>query len=338
MPSLNSIVKVSITKTTITLQTRNFNKAVFVYEHTAFAGDIKEYTSIEAVLVDFAIDTPAYKFASGAFAQDVQPSSILIGKKLASESWVDNLTKLNRNEKQWFFYLPYSLAEADIADVSTMIGLLDKAMIVPHAGTSDIAIAEAIKDGLYPRVIAVAYGVNDKAKFLGGLWARCGLATVGSSIWAYKQIKGLLPTTYSEADELALKEAQSNIFTSIAGVNVTYGDFKTGIGEYFDVDIGVVWLKARLQESVFLVFLSNEKVAYRNDGVAAIETAVKIVLDEAVKNGLLTDDPAPKTKVPDVNTLTPQQRDSRILPSVEFNGQLAGAIQYVDGIVGKISA
>ena len=95
MPSLNSIVKVSITKTTITLQTRDFNRAVFVYEHTAFPENIKEYANIEAVLEDFAVNTPAYKFAAGAFAQDIQPSSILIGKKAAADSWTTTLQTLH---------------------------------------------------------------------------------------------------------------------------------------------------------------------------------------------------------------------------------------------------
>lgn len=344
MPSLNSIVKVSITKTTITLQTRDFNRAVFVYEHTAFPENIKEYANIEAVLEDFAVNTPAYKFAAGAFAQDIQPSSILIGKKAAANSWTTTLQTLARDEKRWFYFIPGAAGATDgvtVSDIPTLaeaIGLLDKAMIVGHEGTTDIAIPQAIKAGLYPRVLAIAHGDNDPAKFLGAVWARCGLSAVGSSVWAYKQVKGILPTTYSASDEADLLGANSNIFTSIAGVNVTYGNFKSGIGEWFDVDVGIVWLKARIQESVFLVLLSNEKVAYRNDGVAAIETAVKVVLDEAVKNGLLTNDPAPKTKVPDVNELTAQQRDSRILPSVEFSAQLAGAIQYVDGIVGKISA
>lgn len=338
MPSLNSIVKVSITKTTITLQTRDFNRAVFVYEHTAFPENIKEYANIEAVLEDFAVNTPAYKFAAGAFAQDIQPSSILIGKKAAADSWTTTLQTLARDEKRWFYFIPNAIAVANIPTLAEAIGLLDKAMIVGHKGITDIAIPKAIKAGLYPRVLSIAYGDNDPAKFLGAVWARCGLSTVGSSVWAYKQVKGILPTTYSASDESDLLGANSNIFTSIAGVNVTYGNFKSGIGEWFDVDVGIVWLKARIQESVFLVLLSNEKVAYRNDGVAAIETAVKVVLDEAVKNGLLTNDPAPKTKVPDVNELTAQQRDSRILPSVEFSAQLAGAIQYVDGIVGKISA
>ena len=344
MPSLNSIVKVSITKTTITLQTRDFNRAVFVYEHTAFPENIKEYANIEAVLEDFAVNTPAYKFAAGAFAQDIQPSSILIGKKAAADSWTTTLQTLARDEKRWFYFIPGAAGSAggvtvsDIPTLAKAIGLLDKAMIIGHKGVADIAIPKAIKAGLYPRVLAIAHGDNDPAKFLGAVWARCGLSAVGSSVWAYKQVKGILPTTYSASAETDLLDANSNIFTSIAGVNVTYGNFKSGIGEWFDVDVGIVWLKARIQESVFLVLLSNEKVAYRNDGVAAIETAVKVVLDEAVKNGLLTNDPAPKTKVPDVNELTAQQRDSRILPSVEFSAQLAGAIQYVDGIVGKISA
>lgn len=52
----------------------------------------------------------------------------------------------------------------------------------------------------------------------------------------------------------------------------------------------------------------------------------------------MADSPAPVVSVPNVLNISSAVRATRVLPDVTFTARLAGAIMYVDGITGTVTA
>jgi hypothetical protein len=102
--------------------------------------------------------------------------------------------------------------------------------------------------------------------------------------------------------------------------------------------IGVFWLKARIQEGIWFQQINSKKISYTSKGAAVIEGEIRRVLAEGIQVGLLADSPAPVVSVPNVLNISSAVRATRVLPDVTFTARLAGAIMYVDGITGTVTA
>jgi hypothetical protein len=98
------------------------------------------------------------------------------------------------------------------------------------------------------------------------------------------------------------------------------------------------WLKARIQEGIWFQQINSKKIGYTSKGAAVIEGEIRRVLAEGIQVGGLADSPAPVVSVPNVLNISPAVRATRVLPDVTFTARLAGAIMYVDGITGTVTA
>ena len=109
-------------------------------------------------------------------------------------------------------------------------------------------------------------------------------------------------------------------------------------GEYFDVVRGIDWLYATLQTSVVNAIRALKKLPYTRAGAQAIFAALQNPLNAATKppNQFLSPDNMPVVSVPDVLTLDPSVRQTRVLPNVTFTAQLSGAI-HATNIAGTVS-
>ena len=100
-------------------------------------------------------------------------------------------------------------------------------------------------------------------------------------------------------------------------------------GEFIDVIIGVDFIHARMQESIYSRLVNLKKVPYTNQGVDIIVNGMEGVLTRAVNQGILAADPAPTVTKPNVREIPFNDRALRQLPDLFFNGVLAGAIHRV---------
>lgn len=81
MSQLDQTVQVNISRETTAVARAAFNVPCFVSSHTAFSPRTKEYTSLEAVAVDFSTNSSAYIAASRYFGQERRPPKIVIGRR-----------------------------------------------------------------------------------------------------------------------------------------------------------------------------------------------------------------------------------------------------------------
>jgi hypothetical protein len=80
MATLNDIVQVTITSEVSAVQQAGFGVPLILSHSAAWVERVREYASLAAVQVDFAVSTPEYKQASRVFGQNPRPPKLLVGR------------------------------------------------------------------------------------------------------------------------------------------------------------------------------------------------------------------------------------------------------------------
>jgi uncharacterized protein DUF3383 len=205
--------------------------------------------------------------------------------------------------------------------------------IVDSGQTSDLAsdlVAAAYTRtwGLYKESFPMQYPAVS--------WlARSLVLNPGSYTEAYMTLPGITADVLRPAHFNTIHNKNTSTYTSIGGQNVTF-EGKTPAGEFGDIPRFIDWLHARIQEAVFAVLASNDKVPYTDAGVEMVAGAVRAVLRQGVQVGGLRADPAPLVTAPLVADIDIADRANRLLPDINFSAELAGAIHRVV-IRGKVT-
>ena len=123
-------------------------------------------------------------------------------------------------------------------------------------------------------------------------------------------------------------------YATVSGVDVTE-EGKVASGEFIDIIIGIDWIQANLQATVFGALVSQGKLPYDDSGIQAVKSLVNGVLVQAAAMGILQADSIVVT-VPKYADIPVADRNSRNLPDVKFTALLQGAVQTVQ-IRGTVS-
>ncbi len=157
----------------------------------------------------------------------------------------------------------------------------------------------------------------------------------GSETVKFKTLTGITPTKHSATQRTAMVNKAVNFYETRAGVGVVMNG-TTCEGEFMDTIRFVDWLHARIQEEVFALFVSTDKVPFTDPGIAQIQNKIFSVLLRGIEVGGLSNDPFPTVTAPKANDVSSINRAARHLPDVKFTGQLAGAVHDLD-IDGTVS-
>lgn len=158
-----------------------------------------------------------------------------------------------------------------------------------------------------------------------------------------KTLGGITPTAASvlTATALANLAAKSaNYYCSVTGgalasqVAIVQPGVQSG-GNWLDVVFGRDWIVANMAIACLNVMLNLPKVPYTDAGIQLFVNAMRGVLKQAVANGILAAGvSAAGVSFPNGYTITPPlasslgaYKASRVLPSIPFQGLLAGNIQ-----------
>lgn len=257
-----------------------------------------------------------------------------------------DLTAIRAENDTWYCALtPFSAGAYGIA-LATAIEAISDAKKIALLRTNDTEVIQLVKGG---SSAGIADSLSDSERERTALWynddfqdfidaAFAGLllpTDPGSETWAFKSVSGPSVDTLTPTQRTNALSYSVNVYTSIAGVNVSqFGTVSSG--EYIDVVRGRDWLATRIAEDVFELLASAEKVPFTDSGIALVETAVRGVLQEGVNVGLLSPDPAPEVTVPRAADVSATDKGNRLLPDVTFTATLAGAIHKAT-IEGTIS-
>ena len=302
----------------------------------------------------FLVTDPAYLAAAAVFRQDPRPATVVIGRRAitgdaggADANWADALTAIQAANDSWYFsvVVPTSsgTADAEAVEVAAWIESASSpkinfaqssaAGILNPSSTTDVAAA--LKAAGYKRTALMYRAAANLADYAPAGWIGEGAPFApGSSTWCYKSIAGITVDTLSTAQLNAVHGKNANTYLTVAGANITQQG-KVASGEWIDVIIGLDWLKATLQETVYGAFVANRKIAQDDGGITIIAGLVQGVLELAGRKGVLQLDSI-KLTVPKYASIPTADKTARRLPDVKFTALLQGAIHLVE-IDGTVS-
>ena len=358
-------VDVAITKETALLQAAGFGIPILLTDDVTtlpIATRVKEYLSLAAVEVDFADTTDEYKAAKAYFNQDPfnkkHPEKLLIGSwdKGGAEDIADALQDIIDTNDTW--YAMGTVAglrtdETNLELLATEIEALRKVLILcsnnadsyDSASTTDLLYVLKNKDTSGYKRTMIIY--HDDATLYPD-WSIMGKflpIDPGSSQIAYQILAGTSAgATFIDAADITsvnkdnLFAKNGNTIVEVAGQTFIYPGTMVGgknidrEGEWFDIIRSIDYMQARVEEGLLSLMLEKandaSKIPFTNDGIGLVRTRLGDKLNDMVEAGILVEDSIVIT-TPTRDEVSTDNRDDRILPDVDFNAELAGAIQKI---------
>ena len=294
------------------------------------------------VVTDIIDDDNIRYTAAGALAATPAVGS---GTYTLQETWSNAIQKIYDYNSDWYAALIISNVEADILSAASKIESLKRFLIV-RSSDADIKDASATGSVLYQLKAlnydrtALIWNGDTTNFFIDAGWAGRMLPTIpGSENWAFKTVVGVTADDLGSSDASGILANNGNTYEVFAGHSITrFG--KVVSGEYIDIIRGADWLKARLQENLYLLLINSEKVPFEDFGVDMVENSMREIFEQAVDNGFIAKDRDGKglynIVTPDVADVPTVDRLARFLSGITFTGTLAGAINKI-GISGNLS-
>lgn len=346
MASIQNVVNVSVERATNQATVRDLNTTAILTEHDVFLEDYRIYTTIADMVSDgFVVGDSAHKMATIAFQQSPRPSQVVVGRKesglseiVPAATWVEAVQTLEEAYGQWL-YLTTDADDTDAALIAAYIETTEKFHVHHTQGiptANDDGISADLQALGYNRTWVILNTGSDQGVAAAGRAAVFGTRQAGSSVWVYDNIVGLTVDKLTSAQEGYCKASNLDWYTTVENLSLVFGNNKACGGEHIDVMVGVQWIITRMREAVFGAVVAPRKLSFTSGGIAAIESAIRTTIAEAITRDILADDFTPVIIVPNALTFTSAQRNTRNLTGITFQARLAGAILYVDGINGTV--
>jgi len=119
----NPFIDVQITRQTRVTARQGFGVPLIFTVSAPFSG-VRSYSSIEAVLEDFADTEEAFKLAAAMFAQELVPETVKIAKRPNLASLATELAAIINTDNDWYALLLDTDAQADVLAAAAFIEAL----------------------------------------------------------------------------------------------------------------------------------------------------------------------------------------------------------------------
>lgn len=363
------VVDVSVSRNDAFPSRRGFGTQLIVTTETV-AGKVdttkrtKFYGSIEEVASDWATSTSAYKAALSAFSQNPRPRQIKIGHvaddgTMTSAELQAQLDLLYAYDSDWYFLT----IGASLRDVAALPGLLPWVQAKPKLAIIDsndvdtenpadtTSIAAANK-GNFDRA-GVFYHTSADAYSAASLAAYMQTRSFDEANTAYtakfKNLPGIPAVNIGSAALTAVtgftpgvgqSEAaghMANAYIDIGSRNFVVEGSTLTANVFLDEIHATDWIIARTEEEALGILLNNARVKFDDSGMQVLAGAVRTVMQQATRAGIVANDLNPETgeyeaavqiTVPSVFDVPESQRKARIAPVIECRFRYAGAVHY----------
>lgn len=327
-----------------------FNGVLVEYVSDADATDLEIQAGLKALLE--AIPNVGATFTeNGTNALDIQSSSagkgysvsvtaqMSVAAVTANLGPVEEIVSARDVDDDWYFLLDTTHTPLQVELISAYIETQIKlyAYQTSDANSKDEAETSAtpglmgdLKAQNYDRTFGVWVPAAELVDYKIAAWV--GIVAPkdpGSATWKFKEGNGISANKFTAQEKKNIQDKNGNVYVNIAGINM----FEEGVvasGEFIDIMRGTDWIQARIQEQVFGLLTSNDKVPYTDGGIESIGLQVEDVLDRAVDRLILVGgEDGPVVTVPKRSETTKADRAARFLRDVRFTGFYAGAIHKV---------
>ena len=154
-----------------------------------------------------------------------------------------------------------------------------------------------------------------------------------SVTWKWKVPDGIAVADLRDSERDTLEENFVNFMTA----EYKHEYVKNGIcgdGNFIDNVMGADYITYQMRENLYEIFLANPKIGYTDAGFSIVAGGVYAALNRAVELHIIALDPDDGTGVytvtiPKRADATDEQARNRIMPNVEWEAQLEGAVHGV---------
>ncbi|MDP6424348.1 MAG: DUF3383 family protein [Planctomycetota bacterium] len=284
--------------------------------------------------------------ASEMFLYDGLDISLMdFQEKTADSNLAAELASLQQLNDTWYgVILADPQSNARITALGNALETQEKVFL---ATTHDTACGDAVSttDVMYMLNAAQLFRTGlmysgDQGAHAAATWMGNGFPfDPGSQTWAYKPLSGVVFDNLTTAFKSAVEGKEGNYYSDDLGTPATNGGEGAGgkmaSGEYIDTIRGRDWLSARLRERVAGLLANSRKIPYTNKGIRMVTKEVTAQMREGIGKSYLSPDiPEGQEEpyivtAPDVSEVSAQDKIDRLLPDVNFEATLAGAIHAV---------
>lgn len=300
-----------------------------------------EYKEVEGTdgLTTLVSGDMGYEMVSKMFEQEPSPQEVAVfGVDIATAgtSITDELNDLVLEHNDFYFVLLASRVQADIEETASWTGANQKLFITQPDITETVANIETMAGNISSsRVGIFAHngGSVDEDQYLdAAITGRIAPTDPGSSTWKFQGLNGVSVATYSNTDQNTLLDANVNSYVRRMGVDMT-SEGKETSGGFLDIQRAKDWMKARIEEGIFFLLYNSEKVPYDNPGIGLVVSELKAVLKLAVRRKVIARNADGKgmwtVTVPTRDQIPDNDIANRILPDIDFEATVAGAVHKV---------
>jgi hypothetical protein len=313
------------------------------YEFTSDA-DATASETVAGLLALINADTACKMTASGTTtliltadnageANSVSASNNLaIAHTTPNHGVIEDIQAIQAVNDDWYCLILTSRASYEILLAAAFIEALRKIFIaasdeasIKTSSTTDLGTQ--LKNKTYNRTALIWSG--DEPNGPEAAWAGRKLPTdPGSEQWRYASLSGITPDVLSATEQANLNGKNVNHYTTVGGVGIVQKGKMVG-GQWIDVTRFLDWFTARVQEGIYALLVSVEKVPYTDGGVTSLEAIVRAKIEEGIRVGGISREDGYTVVSQKVVDVDPQLRNDRIFPDIEFEFRLAGAIGEV---------
>ena len=241
MADINSIVKIQIKRQSNNVTVRDLETVLVLTTHDRFTDAWRYYTSTTDMLEDgFTVDDAAYKMVAKIFSQDPRPSRVIVGKKAVDDTYVVALTKQQALNSRFLYVVTDAATDVEKEALADYVETQSRMFYVfsdNNAATITSATTDLfskLKAKSYDRSFGIYYKDVNNA-FIEAAWVgRFSSETIGSAVWIYKELDGVVADSYSATEESYLLDKNANMYTYIEDDPTVYGEGKVVGGEWID--------------------------------------------------------------------------------------------------------
>jgi hypothetical protein len=160
----------------------------------------------------------------------------------------------------------------------------------------------------------------------------------GSITWKFKNVQGVSASvlTITESNNIRTTDVNvgknANTYEEVGGVDI-FTEGTVFSGEFIDIIRGTDWIQVRMQENVFATLIAEDKIPFTNKGIKQVQAGVDEIGQQAIDQSILQ---SFESTAPDVADTSSADRANRVLKTISFSGQYAGAIHKIE-IAGTLS-
>jgi hypothetical protein len=330
-------VQITITRETGAVTQAGFGLPLIL--GTSANENYAEFTDLESVGVVWGSSSEEYAIASAIFGQSpTLPKIAMAG--VPYDNGTDSPTVLTDflntliDEGNDDFYFVVSPEQTD-AEILALAEWANGTGRMYFVSTDDMTIPGQLE---YDRAVVLVHKSPDT--YPAEAWiGKCAPQDPGSITWKFKQLSGIGIPGYTTTEIGNIHDDGGNTYVRKLGYNQTSEGLATD-STFIDIVRSQDFIKARLTESLSQLLYNSPKVPYDVTGIGQVVATIDGVLKRAVDQGIIAVDTDGNglytVTAPDRNDISDVDVANRLLPDVEFEFTLAGAIHNIE-VKGVIS-